>query len=87
MKDHLSPDKLLSHTIDFLRFPLAIAVIFIHMGSRVIPPSSGTCTVWSIEGVKNILEILFSHVLPHVAVPTFFLISGYLFFVSLRDFT
>ena len=58
-----------SKAIYLLRFPLAVMVICIHC---YIPSSS------------NYLIILLSHVLSHIAVPLFFIISGYFFFTKLH---
>ena len=34
------------------------------------------------HGIYNVTGILFSHVLTHIAVPTFYFISGFLFFIN-----
>lgn len=73
-------DYIQSATIDILRFPLAIAVIFIHMNPHVDGIAESGFDIFSWLGLYNILGVTFSHVLTHIAVPTFFLISGYLFF-------
>jgi len=76
-----------SKTIDWLRFPLVVAVVFGH--SFGLPKKIDVYDInWSsITGIDlyNLLRIFFSHVLPHIAVPTFFLISGYLFFYKLNE--
>jgi peptidoglycan/LPS O-acetylase OafA/YrhL len=72
-------DRLQSNTIDWLRFPLAIAVVFIHMNPAVDMQGvdyshlSGT-DIYTVAGA------LISHVLSYVAVPCFFMFSGFLFF-------
>lgn len=72
-------EELQSGTIALMRIPLVVAVIFIHsigMPEYVQP-------YWnSFTGMDmfNWLRVCFSLVLPTVAVPAFFLISGYLFF-------
>lgn len=73
--------ELESKTIDFLRFPLIIGVIFIHN-------YSSTMTVQGVEmgndtfmPAYHIASELFSQVIGRVAVPLFFLISGFLFFL------
>ena len=58
-----------SKAIYLLRFPLAVMVICIHC---YLPSSS------------NYLIILLSHVLSHIAVPLFFIISGYFFFTKIH---
>lgn len=78
-------DKIQSLTIDFLRFPMAIAVIFIHMGPKVINLVDSDIDILSIKGLYNISGIMFSHVFSHISVPMFFLISGFLFFYNFNN--
>lgn len=75
-----------SKTIDKLRFPLAVMVVAIH--------SYITIDGWFYSEVANqglgcnvaqFFMIAIGHVLTHIAVPTFFLISGYLFFQNFGD--
>lgn len=72
-----------SETISFLRFPLAVLVVFIHSSGRGELDMS--FPIWEMTGmdVYNTIRTLVSHVLGQLAVPTFFLISGYLFFQHL----
>lgn len=74
-----------SKTIDFLRFPLAVAVVFIHSFGQ---PSEYVLPDWDIETIDiyNLIRITFSHVLSHIAVPIFFFISGFLFFYKVKIF-
>ena len=74
--------QLQSSTIDFLRFPLAIMVIFIHMNPAVVNLIDADFPLLSGHGFFNIIGIVLSHVLTHIAVPTFFFISGFLFFLN-----
>ena len=84
-----SPEGLQSQAIDWLRFPLAVAVVFIH--------SFGTPSAYSLEAVHadplsvmsvyNLVRICLSHVLTHIAVPVFFVISGFLFFRNMRQWS
>ena len=78
--NELSSDqsKLLSSTIDLIRFPLAIMVIFIHMNPRVVNLIDADFNFFSGRGIYNVMRIIGSHVLSSIAVPTFFLISGFL---------
>lgn len=75
-----------SRVISSLRLPLAIMVVAIH---SFISIGGWRYEDVAIQGVgSNIAAFFmsaFSHVLCHVAVPTFFLISGYLFFASFGD--
>lgn len=81
------PSKLLSSTIDLLRFPLAIMVIFIHMDPKVINLIDADFDLISCQGLFNVVGIVGSHVLSHVAVPTFYLISGFLFFYNFKTWS
>jgi len=75
--------ELCSKTIDFVRFPLAVMVVFIHSCfGKIDITEIDFANLTSID-VYNLVRITFSHVLTHIAVPLFFLISGYLFFVRL----
>ena len=68
-----------SRVINLLRFPMAILVVFCHCKllwgvqyNGVIENSSGH--------IAQALQIFFSEVIPHVAIPLFLFFSGYLFF-------
>lgn len=84
LREPNSPEQIQSATIDLLRFPLAIMVIFIHMCPEVINLIDADFSLLSGRGVLNAMEIVLSHVLTHIAVPTFYLISGFLFFLNFK---
>lgn len=70
-----------SQVIDWLRFPLAVAVVFIHsFGPAPLDLASMHAAPLESMSLFNWLRICLSHVLTHIAVPTFFVISGFLFF-------
>ena len=72
--------------IDFSRFPLAVLVVFIHyigIGDMTISASS-FCDISSYDAY-SFIRVLFSRVISQVAVPAFFLISGYLFYKRLEQ--
>lgn len=76
----LSNDDILSKTIMFLRFPLIVAVVFIHTNLTDVM-INGTLLV--DEGqfpVHDILRHVITGELARIAVPLFFFISGFLFF-------
>ena len=77
--------KLQSLTIDLLRFPLAIMVIFIHMTPYIVNLIDAEFNLLSGEGFVNVIKILFSYIIPRIAVPTFFFISGFLFFYNFNN--
>ena len=88
LKDsELDAFQLQSMTIDLLRFPLTIMVIFIHMNPIVSNLINADFSILSGRGIYNIVGVIFSHVLSNVAVPAFFLISGFLFFVNFQDWS
>lgn len=74
--------ELQSKIIDFLRFPLIVGVVFIHN-------NSSTMIVQGVEignstnlPMYYIASNLFSQVIGSIAVPLFFFISGFLFFLN-----
>ena len=76
-----------SKTIDLLRFPLAIAVIYIHsfgMPVDVDIQAINYSELTSLD-IYNLLRVFFSHVVTTVAVPTFFLTAGFLFFNNIKE--
>lgn len=74
-------DKNISKSIDFLRFPLAIAVVFLHLPGKYTNWSEWSWHSWANFSGCDILS-LSTNVLFQVAVPIFFFISGYLFSYS-----
>lgn len=75
----LDTGVLQSKTIDWLRFPLTVAVVYIHM----LPKIHMTDFRWDAvtdKGLYSLLGLWGSNILASVAVPTFFFFSGYLFF-------
>ena len=78
MKD----DSIKSKTIEWLRFFCVVAVVLIH---SVGSPLDGNEVISFRYGAYDTIRILFSEGLCRVAVPIFFLISGYLFFVRLEE--
>lgn len=68
-----------SQTITFLRFPMALCVVFIHAGVIMHSPAEFH-PVFSAEGIDNLIKVFFSGKLPLIAVPLFYMISGWLFF-------
>lgn len=69
--------ELTSRTIDVLRFPLAFMVVILHVPYLFpLPFSFGVKVFWNV----------FNQNLARLAVPAFFLISGYLFFLKIQDY-
>ena len=74
--------KTASKIIEWLRFFCTCAVVLLH---AVGGPSDGNAVISFQHGAYDTTRILFSEGLCRVAVPFFFLISGYLFFVRLEE--
>ncbi|MBR5804322.1 MAG: acyltransferase [Bacteroidaceae bacterium] len=70
-------------SIEHLRFIFAVLVVFIHTYGRGVLPGEVMSDVGWVAGVQR----LFSHTLPSVAVPGFFLISGLLYFTNMRQWS
>lgn len=70
-----------SKAISAIRFPLAVMVVAIHSYIAIDGWSYNAVANQGIgSNVAQFFMIAIAHVLTHVAVPTFFVISGYLFF-------
>ena len=70
-----------SQVIDALRFPLAVAVVFIHSGALgEIDLTALHANPFALSSLSGFVRIAISNVLARTAVPLFLLISGYLFF-------
>lgn len=82
----LDDETLQSVTIDFLRFPLALAVVFIH---SAYCPEYEAPDFSRLGGMDffNLLRLCVSRVIAQIAVPGFFLISGFLYFRKVERFT
>lgn len=83
----LTPEKLQSEVIDFLRFPLIIGILFIHnYASSISIPGMTVGDEITDLPIYYTLSTLFSEILSRVAVPMFFCISGFLFFLHIEKF-
>lgn len=72
----MSHADLESRTIDWLRFPMAALVVLLH---------TGALGVGSSQPIYRTLSILTSAGICRIAVPCFFLFSGFLFFTKLHE--
>ncbi len=82
-----SSEQLLSATIDWLRFPLMILIIFIHMDAKAYPLTEIDFPLTSFQGFFNLLSLFLGYCICYLAVPCFFLISGLLFFRNTPQLT
>ena len=71
-----------SGRLNILRFPLILAVIFIHNYSTDVVFLDGTVGQVEISAVSNFTRNIISQGIARTAVPIFFLMSGYFFFLS-----
>ena len=72
-----------SKTIRLLRFPLIIMVLYVHcFGPGEVDMLAMDYSSLSGMDCFNIFRVFVTRVLCHVAIPSFFIISGYLFSVA-----
>jgi len=76
-------EEIQSRTIDWLRFPLIIGVVFIHMNPVVDVQNINYFALTAVDCYKLIVTFG-SHVVSHIGVPCFFLFSGFLFFYKTK---
>lgn len=79
-------DELQSKSIDFLRFPLIVGVVFIHNYSSTMIVQGVEIGNDTFMPVYHVASELFSQVIGRIAVPLFFFISGFLFFLNIGIF-
>ena len=72
-----------SDILSRLRFPLAVVVVFIHSYGPAISKAALAQPFTSQWGYE-VLRVAFSHSLGDFAVPMFFLIAGFFFFLSMQ---
>ena len=77
----MADNSVISRSIDWLRFPCAAAVVLLHALGQ---PLAGNDCISFRYGAYDTIRILFSQGVCRIAVPIFFFISGYLFFVRLE---
>jgi peptidoglycan/LPS O-acetylase OafA/YrhL len=79
----LSPGS--SLRISLLRFPLIVGVVFIHNYEATVGFTNGTMAIGLSQNnfVSEFIRYLISHGIAGLVVPTFFLMSGYLFLSDL----
>ncbi len=75
-------DKVSSVRLSMLRFPLIVGVVFIHTYGNEVVLSNSTMGVTSTSYLIDFIRNLFSEGIARIAVPLFFLLSGYFFFLN-----
>lgn len=77
-------DKTSSLRLKLLRFAPIIGVVYIHAYLTTITFEHGTIGTQDLNPLTDFIRVLISQGLARVAVPLFFLMSGYLFFANFR---
>lgn len=75
----LNSSTLLSKTIAFIRFPLIVGVVFGHSKFAQVEKN--------YYPFFDFISYILSNIVAYMTVPLFFIISGFLFFYSLDEFT
>lgn len=75
-------DQISSERINILRFPLIVGVVFIHANTTQINLSHSAVGISNTSFITNFVRYLVSFGIAGIAVPLFFLLSGYLFFLG-----
>lgn len=73
-----------SKAITLLRFPLAVVIVFAHVNPNTTFLRDTTWDNLSVTTLFHAIETSISYVIAPSAVPCFFLISGFLFFIGLQ---
>lgn len=76
-----------SECIYFLRFPLAILVVFVHAFGTHIDVSQLHASGFTGAVIYDYIRLFFSEVLGRSAVPLFFIFSGYLLFKNINEYS
>lgn len=83
----LTAEQLLSKTIEFLRFPLIVGVVFIHTDfTNIIIQGSKQVDMFHFPFFEHVF-FLFSKFVFEICVPLFYFISGFLFFYRTESFS
>ena len=75
-----------SESINMLRFPLAILVVFVHGFGAEINITELHAGGLTGLAVYDYIRLFFSVVIARSAVPVFFIISGYLLFLKVEEY-
>lgn len=80
----INKNRMLATIFTELKFPLIVLVVFIHIFGENINLSNIDYFCLTEQNIYDIIRILFSKKISLIAVPGFFLISGYFFFYSIE---
>ncbi|MCL7988414.1 acyltransferase [Sphingobacterium sp. lm-10] len=84
MKKIITMDQRQSEIIEFLRFPLIVLVVYVHMLPFEQQP---ILFELNIRNMYVLISELISHHIGRIAVPCFFLFSGYFFFLKITTWS
>lgn len=73
-----------SRRLNLLRFPPIVGILYIHAFNTTIPFADATLGRPETNALTDFIRVLISQGLARIAVPIFFLLAGYLFFVNFR---
>src|ERR1035438_3657752 len=76
------PNDEVSSRIEILRFPLIVGVVFIHNYPTSVHMDHGSIGVTHASALVEFVRFFISQGVAIIAVPLFFLMSGYLFFLG-----
>jgi len=77
-------DKFSSERLSILRFPLIVGVVLIHSGGATMNFADGSSGSEELLLFFNLIQNFLSDGIARVAVPLFFLMSGFLFFLNVN---
>jgi peptidoglycan/LPS O-acetylase OafA/YrhL len=77
-------DRESSTRLDLLRFPLIVGVVFLHAYGTAVGVAGGDVGISEAGPAVRFVQELVSQGFARVAVPLFFLVSGYLFFAGVE---
>jgi surface polysaccharide O-acyltransferase-like enzyme len=78
-------NKYLSDKLKAISFLLMVMVVYLHSYNLEIKFTSGTGLIE--KGYNSFIQDLITHGITRIAVPLFFIISGYLFFLSFKKYS
>ena len=82
MKQENADNAVLSLTVSSLRLPMAMLVVFIHTQFATVMIDGQMAVNSEHLPVYNFAELVLCNMIPRMAVPFFFFVSGYFFFKS-----
>lgn len=82
----MTDEELQSKTVGFLRFPLTVGIVLAHSHYSELTINGVNLMEGGSFPVYAVVSYLFSGILARIAVPLFFILSGFLFFYKMSSF-